>query len=391
MQSPNHPTETNEALPQNSKRKKKGFSMIELMVSMTILAAMLLMFVGVLDQTQNSWEYAQGQISQFRESRVAFDIITKNLSQATLNAYYDQVDLEPPPDGDGVPERFEITSELHFKTFPAKDLKVPSHKPGHAIFFQAPLGVTDNREYSTLPNLLNARAYYIQFNSDKDFRPPFLTSYKTPERFRYRLMEWIPPTENNRIYVDGAQELDSPAYDPREPKFDEWFEQDIERYSRPLAENVVALIFSPREPVADSLATENPARAERESFQRIARNYSYDSEDPDNESFRHLLPPLVKVTMVAIDEVSALRYEDVNGGSGSSTPYLQPHMPANWMTVADNYAADLKELTDTFHDDNNNKDGIQVRYKIFSTTVAILGSKWSVNNGRENTGGPTTP
>ncbi|MFT5465333.1 MAG: hypothetical protein ACI8UO_000427 [Verrucomicrobiales bacterium] len=377
------PNDSDSAPKFEPKRKTKAFSMIELMISMTILAAMLLMFVGVLDQTQKSWEIAQGQISQFRESRVAFDIITKNLSQATLNAYYDQVDVDPP---DGIPERFEIASELHFKTFQAKDLKVGGHKPGHTVFFQAPLGVTDNREYSTLPNLLNARAYYIQFNTDRDYRPQFLATYKIPERYRYRLMEWIPPTEQNRIYSDGAQETDGENYNPLDPKFQDWFEKDLEAYSRPLAENVVALIFSPREPVADSLAAANPAKADRESFRRIARNYDFDSEDPDNPNFRHLLPPLVKVTLVAIDEVSALRYEEVYGGEASSTPYLQTHMTGSWMTSADDYASDLKELTDSFNDDTANTAGVKVRYKVFSTSVAIVGSKWSPNGEDTNAG-----
>ena len=348
--------------------------MIELMLSMTILAAMLLMFVGVLDQTQKSWDYAQGQISQFREARVAFDIITKNLSQATLNAYYDQVDN----DNDGIPERYDIFSELHFRCFPANELPVSGHKPGHAIFFQAPLGITGNREYANLSNLLNARAYYITFNTDRDFRPPFLTSYQTPERWRYRLMEYIPPTERNMIYVDAAEELGSDNYDPSQKKFNEWFDdgKELDAYSRPLAENVVALIISPREPVADR--DDNPARAERESFMRIARNYEYNSEEPDDIRFKHQLPPLIRVTMIAIDETTAIRYEDTKSGEGSSTPYMQTYMNGLWNS-ADNYQSDLEDLMKQFHKDGENKTGLEVRYKIFSTTVAIVGSKWSSN------------
>ncbi|MEM7010161.1 MAG: Verru_Chthon cassette protein C [Verrucomicrobiota bacterium] len=374
------------AEPEKETKKLKAFSMIELMLAMTILAAMLLMFVGVLDQTQKSWDYAQGQISQFREARVAFDIMTKNLSQATLNAYYDMVDLEPPPDGDGVPERFEITSELHFKVFNADELTVSGHKPGHALFFQAPLGVTGNRDYYILNNLLNARAYYVAFNSDREFRPPFLTQYDTPERLRYRLMEWIPPTERNMIYVDGAKETDDPDFDPKNPKFNEWFRDasNITEFSRPLAENVVALIISPREPVTDALAAANPARAERESFQRIAPKYEFDSEKPEDPRFRHLLPPLVKVTMVAIDETTAIRYED--SGGGGSSPYMQTHLNGKFESAL-NYQTDLDDLMDAFHSDDE-RDGLEVRYKIFSTNIAIMGSKWSADPQKDSTGTP---
>lgn len=363
----------------------KAFSLVELLVSMTILAAMLLMFVGILDQTQKSWDYAQGQISQFREARLAFDIITKNLSQATLNAYYDQVDLEPAPDGDGIPERFEIKSELHFKTLHADQLPIAGDKPGHALFFQAPLGVSRERDYATLSNLLNARAYYVVYNSDKDFRPTFLQSYGIPERWRYRLMEYIPPTEENYIYADAAEDADRGGFNPAtDLMFDKWW-KDSKRlnnsdFNRPLAENVVALIFSPREPVADVLAATDPDLADRRSVERIAPNFSYDSEDPPKDSphFKHLLPPLMKVTMVAIDETSALRFEGADGGKAA--PYMQKYIKGNWMKTAVDYESDLQTLTETFDDATRNDAGVQIRYKIFSSTIAIVGSKWSTSN-----------
>ena len=100
-------------------RSATGFSLVELLVSMTILTAIMLLFVGILDQTQKTWNYAEGQISQFREARVAFDLMTKSISQATLNTYYEQVDKN----GDGVPEDYIPKSELHFITMRAEDLR----------------------------------------------------------------------------------------------------------------------------------------------------------------------------------------------------------------------------------------------------------------------------
>ena len=76
-----------------------GFTLPELLVAMTVLAVLLLMLTELLNQVQRTWTFSENRISQFREARVGFDIITKNLSQSTLNAYYDQVDLEPPPSG----------------------------------------------------------------------------------------------------------------------------------------------------------------------------------------------------------------------------------------------------------------------------------------------------
>ena len=68
---------------------RDAFTLIELLVSMAILSLLLLLLAQLLDQVQQAWRYSEGRVSQFREARVAFDIITKNLSQASLNTYWD--------------------------------------------------------------------------------------------------------------------------------------------------------------------------------------------------------------------------------------------------------------------------------------------------------------
>lgn len=340
---------------------------MELMVSMIVLTSLMVMFVGLLDQTQRSWQFAQGQISQFREARVAFDIMTKTLSQATLNAYYEQVDKN----NDGIPDEYDITSELHFNIFPATQLPIGADKPGQAIFFQAPLGVTGKKEYSTLSNLMCARGYYVAFNSDQRFRPPFINS---PIRNRYRLMEYTPPTEWNDIYVDFVEDV--PNVGQKEPNqyFQDWFKnsQYLNRYSRPLAENIVAVTFSPRE------AYEDESRAVRD----IAPRYEYNSEWPNSQNaapsspaarFKHRLPPLVKVTLIAIDETSAANLIDYGQGNDE----FMKSYAAGLFNFADRAELDMQQIIQTFNDENEANNGITIRYKVFSTTVSILGAKWS--------------
>jgi len=364
--------------PQSS----KGFSLVELMVSMVVLASLLVMFVGLLDQTQKSWDFAQGQISQFREARIAFDIMTKNLSQATLNAHYEQVD----EDNNGIPDRYEIVSDLHFKIMEASELPITGHKPGHALFFQAPLGITGKAEYLSLSNLLNARGYYVVFNDDQNFRPPFINQLNPAPalRYRYRLMEFIPPTEQNDIYLDYVQEIPSAGEDLPDQYFQDWYEnrENLSKYSRPLAENIVAIVFSPREPFEDN------DRAIRD----IAPRYEYDSEwpgTPENapvtdpgKRFKHRLPPLVKVTLIAIDETTAIRMEDAEG---SNSAYMRKFID-NRFQFADRQERDIEELIEAFNAENQADNGKTIRYKIFSTTVSILGAKWA--STPENTVSP---
>ncbi len=337
---------------------------------MTVLSAIMLMFVGILDQTQRSWDLAQGRVSQFREARVAFDIITKNLSQATLNTYVEQVDSSP-GDGKDIPDAYEVKSELNFRIMYGEDIKsVQGDKPGHAIFFQAPLGVTHRASLDRLSNLMNARGYYIVHNSDRPYRPGFVN---TPERFRYRLMEYLPPSEQNRIYIDYAESLDN----PRGEYFDNWWEHNLQKYSRPLAENIVAITFVPRRAIAEI----DDGQGRDEAI--LSRNYKYDSQYPEGDEtqdaktslLKHQLPPLIKVSLIAIDETSAMRLEDRFG----KKPFLKNvGLSSNWMKSAENEEEDIKEVIDKLDKTTvtKSKDGALIRYKIFSTTVGIQGAKW---------------
>ena len=376
-----------------------GFSLVELMVSMTILTAIMLLFVGILDQTQKTWDFAAGQISEFREARVAFDLMTKSIAQATLNTYYEQVDKN----GDGVPEAYIPQSELQFVTMRAEDVRMPQYEqigPGQAIFFQAPLGVSDwnggsedpvytrfdgakdRMDLSALSNLLVARGYFVAFNGDKNYRPDFLNSaLNLAERKRYRLMEFIPPSEADQVYFDYAEEDPS---NKTVKHFQKWYRntQDLINYSRPLSENIVALCISPREPLAQrtkAISDLTPAMVDRLMTEKIAPNFTYDSEsDLDGDGyFDHLLPPLVKITMIAIDETSAIRLDDKFNGR----PYMRNMrgglMPRpTWLTSSDNLASDLAAFTKLVEDQIKDQSGVKVRYKIFSSTINIKSSKW---------------
>ncbi len=73
-------------LPSSSSR---AFTLVELLVSLAVLSILLLINAQVIGQVQSTWSASNARVSQFREARTAFDIITRNLSQATLNTYLD--------------------------------------------------------------------------------------------------------------------------------------------------------------------------------------------------------------------------------------------------------------------------------------------------------------
>lgn len=341
-----------------------GFSLIELMVAMGILSILLLMLTVLLDQVQRGWRFSEARVSQFREARVGFDLMAKNVGQASLNTYWDMV-MNP----DGTVERYAPTSELHFITVNKIENEISAtntQEPrGHAVFFQAPLGFSP--AYRNLNNLFNGRGYFVSWGSDKNFKPSFVNS---PERYRFRLMEFRPPAESNQVFEDGKEERESGK--PQE--FTEWYKQalnvgdgNFESHLNPLAENIVAIIISPRDSIEDSVNTR------RQNFSKIAPNYSYNSNDetrvknPDDEysSFVQQVPPLIRVTMVAIDEGSAVRMEN-----GSSMPDVVARALGNRFQNTANFEEDVKELSAVFDEEN-------VGYKVFSTLVLLRSAKWT--------------
>ena len=251
--------------PRSSTGTGAGFTLVELLVSMSILSILLLLLTQLLDQVQKTWRYSESRVSQFREARVAFDVMTKNLAQASLHNY---VDYEY--DRFNRVKSYKRQSDLHFLTLRGQDLGSSSDGiiTSQAIFFQAPLGYSDLRMFRNLKNLFNARGYYLLYGSDNDFKPPFV---KSEPRYRFRLMEYRPPAEENRVYIDGDRNREP------NPSFTEWFRHGLSDYSHPLAENIVALVLAPRDTV------EKSAENRRETDSRIARDYQFDSNTHRDE------------------------------------------------------------------------------------------------------------
>lgn len=351
---------------------REGFTLIEILLSTAILSILMLVCVSVLDQVTRSWRYSRGKVEQFRETRIAFELITRNLSQATLNTYWDYYykDVAKPPSA------YVRQSELQFSIDSAAPLLGPGVtaqvNPGHAVFFQAPLGLSPSNP--GLERLLNARGYYVQFADDAANRPPFINQRGAALRHRYRLMEYRPPAE--RVATDTSTFEGNTVY----TKPENWFLADLQKSSHVVAENVLLLILSPR--VSDEVA----ASTNRDTYW-LAPYYTYNSLDVDNatrqlekisvsgtgkatQGTQHQLPPLVQVTMVAVDEQSAQRWEDKLGNQPVD---ILSESGASFKG-AGSYNSDLAKLKDYLAAEKLN-------YRVFTSTVALRNAKW---DGRKN-------
>lgn len=332
---------------------------------MTILSVILLVSVQVLDQTQRSWKHGVANIEQFREARLAFDSINRNVRQALLNTYlayrYNNGDNPTVPQSQTQePLEYIRQSELQFITGQASELlgtgqNVPLS--GHAMFFQARLGLSDRDGYESLSKLLCARGYFVMHGSDDAFRPAHVPDVRS----RFRLWEYRPPAEQNTIYsvepgkwfqnattgiITKSESIDKPAF------------------SRPIAENIVALIISPQ-------VTQQDASLKKLKPWWIAPDYAYDSTQKANTSLnspqgtQHMLPPRVMITLVAIDEASARKLAEQNP---DGPPQL---IPQGAFTHCDQQTTDLAALEATLRQK-------QLNYRVFSSTITMRNSKWGL-------------
>lgn len=344
---------------------EEGFTLVELLVSVGLITLIALLLASMTNATASTWRYTTGRIEQFRSAEMAFEAVTRRLSQATLNTYWDY-------DNPAAPRKYVRQSDLRFisggMTVGAKKLVTATspRRPTHGVFFQAPLGfVDDTTNFSGLDNLINTWGYYAEFNYES--RPQFIESMsaaiKPPNRWRYRLMELMQPSNGLSIYRFTSSNL---AYAGRD-----WFTTSLPAATQPpaplpatptrvLAENVVAFVVRPRLSKRDEQTTGKTL---------VKGSYYYDStatlSDPDINP-KNQLPPIVEVTMVAIDELSASRL-----ASGSKLPAFDAQLDSLFVDPA-KFDADLEALQTSLTNQ-------RISNRIFTSSVSIRGAKWSRN------------
>jgi len=348
----------------------RAFTLVEMLISVSILALLMVFVFQIVDQTAGIWRRTSGKIASFQAARASFEAVTRKLSQATLNTYWDY----DPPISTGTPKRYVRQSQLHFLCGPAKPLLEnitidgqPVIAPTHGVFFQAPLGyaTTLPTPEPALVNLLNATGYFVQYESDAARSPSFLQTWPgfRPRR-RYRLMEMWQPTSDFLPYELTSSGLKAATKAERR----HWFLgplQDTSGTARPIGENVLALIVHPK-------------RAEGDPGIPLTADYDYDTRawlaglNPLTELSRNQLPPLLEITMVAIDEPSAARLEERYGGAA---PLLQP---GALFTRVEDFEKDLRgDGVSTAGSLEGFLQAERMNYRIFSSRVSIRQAKWS--------------
>lgn len=308
--------------------RPSAFSLIEMLVSTAVVAVLLVLMITVLMQASAVWRRSSSNVEAFQSARLAFDVITRNLSQATLNTYLDY-------DNPAAPSRYFRTSELACRIGPAGSGGLPGTPgTGQAVFFQAPLGYATNiPRHGGLEGVLSACGYFVSFTTNSSI-PQHVAPSGNPAR--YRLMQVLVPTENNDIYKSSSGSA--------------WISSHTNA-AAPVADNVIALIIRPQDPGATP--------------PDVTTDYAYDTRldakaDPQPDS-AHQLPPVVQVTMVAVDESAAVRPQSAAAIASALSGKF---------SATGSYQADLDDLGAKLTD-------ARIPYRIFSSAVPIRESKWT--------------
>ena len=191
---------------------------------------------------------------------------------------------------------------------------------------------------------------------------------RTP-KWRYRLMELYQPSQNLSIYFLNP----SVAYSGT----GSWYYLGLNPTSGSAptiitSENIIALIVRPESATASAAANVSSNNSNTNVVE-IAPNYKSDTKayappnnSPDNYSLlaKNQLPPLVQVTMVAIDADSATR---LAAQFGTSAPTLYGSSPFSDVTQ---YNKDLTALETVLQ-------GYHLNYRVFELEVSVLGAQWS--------------
>lgn len=344
----------------NRSSRSVGFTLLEMLVAMSVLSVLMLIIFNVISLTAKAWKKSSDHIEAFQGARSGFELMTRTIEQATLNPYLDYYDnagkrRTASTAGNFTPAGYGRASELEF-TCGKNILKAPAPKQTtHAIFFQAPLG---SGQANGLDQVLNDCGYFITYGDDSAERPDFITNSVAPVHFRYRLMQWLQPAPVQNIYKkgQGTPWLSSIANTAAE--------------IRPIVQNVVALVIRPRQSsVVEAILP--PA-------ERFSVSYDYDSFSSSYANWdgvqpqpagMHQLPPMIEVTMVIVDETSAIRLFQSATTDDDAAAALGLDYSKLFQDPA-SYDADLQQVESTLSDR-------RILFRVFRSTILLRKAQWT--------------
>lgn len=363
---------------------RQAFSLLELLVATVILLVVTTVLLQLIAGIGNIWTSSAGKISAFQSARSAFTTIDRVLASALLNTYNDYVNAAgeyrtPANAANFSPAKFLRSSELHFLSGSAAVL-VPggnaTSTPGHAVFFQAPLGESEADGLGALSRKLNSTGFYIRYGEpDGSILPGWLQTLFGSKK-RFRLVQVVEPSDSLQIYgstaragydVDWLNFTNPPSSGSSRPR------------ERVLAEDISLLVMRPRLSPPDEEATADRLGStynESTMGSLLSPDYRYDSRAWESgyaggitaaarrELMRNQIPPIMDVAIVALDRRSLERFTFAD-------------VPPAELRVPDGLFSDSSKMEEDLATYGRQLSEAGIRFRIFRTSVRLHGAKWS--------------
>lgn len=311
-----------------SQTHRPGFSLIEVLTSMTVLGLLMLVLSQIVSGAFAAWTRGRGNMEKFQQARAAMQTLHDTLTHAVLSPH---LEYRHDPAAPTIPVAYEANSALRFRTGEAANLFAASPSltlKGHGVVFAATLGRDTLGQIEGPRAALNECGFFVAHGDDRRWLPATAAGLKP--RSRFRLYHSCQPASEFSAYHSW--------HDPLAPLSTE--------SARPVAENIALLVLAP-------MTDENT----------LAGSGSYDSAQ-----HRHELPALLRVIMLALDERSAQRVEEA-GLSARLIPqglFRDPSTPAN-------IDADLERLRRHLDQSLN----VPVDYHLFDQLIALPPCQWN--------------
>jgi uncharacterized protein (TIGR02599 family) len=335
-------------------RDQSAFTLVELMVACAVLAVMLILISITIGQVSKGVKTSTEKVDAFQSARTGLESVTRAVSVATLNTYLDYFNSSYQPRtasnaSSFAPAFYGRQSDLHFLATNLGGVGMAwlggtgLTPVTHGLFFQAPLGYNTNTLVTNPPGSLNGCGFFVAYGNDPT--RPVITGLNN--RPRFRLYQWLQSTEElDELSATGK-------IDPT------WITPTTNNGLRPLAENIIAFVVR-----APSITATN------------ATNYGWNSltnwTTGAQPTQMHQLPPMINVTMVAIDEAAANRLINptVTDVTTAITALGLPNNYTSLFTTDSQYDTDLQSV-------ENALVARRIPYRIFSSTIPLRGSRWS--------------
>jgi uncharacterized protein (TIGR02599 family) len=349
-----------------ARHRLAGFSLVELMVSCAILAVMMGLISLAIRQMAGGIKTSTAKVDAFQSARTGFESVSRTLGVATLNTYWDYFNSSRQPRSAANASTFQPAtygrqSDLHFLIYGSTftnsldNINSTSNRltpAGHSVFFQAPLGYFTNTSSTNPPGSLNPCGFFVAYGNDPT--KPNLTGIN--DRPRFRLYQWLPSSESLTVASSSGRITNSAWVTPTNGV-------------RPLAENIIAFVIR----VPSATNSTGPAMNST-TYSTTATNYNWNSLTPgtstNHPAQMHQLPPLVNITMVAVEEAAVNRLAGTAASASDAASAMGITNFSTLFTDEAQYDADLLMLETAL-------SGKNIPYRTFTTTVPLRGSRWS--------------